>query len=45
METFFYTFILESEKDGNNTAGYTKELNLRFKQHENGAVKYIRNSL
>lgn len=39
MEQFYYTFILFSEKDGKNYAGYTKDLNLRFDQHNNGAVE------
>ena len=28
-----------SEKDGKTYAGYTKDLNLRFEQHNNGAVE------
>lgn len=39
MEDFFYTYILQSEKDGKNYAGYTKDLNLRFEQHQNGRVE------
>ncbi len=39
MEGFYYTYILKSKKDGNNYAGYTKDLNLRFEQHQNGEVK------
>ena len=38
MEEFYYTYILQSEKDGKNYAGYTKNLNLRFEQHNNGEV-------
>ena len=38
MEGFYYTYILQSIKDGNNYAGYTKDLNLRFEQHQNGEV-------
>jgi len=39
MEGYFYTYILQSERDGKNYAGYTKDLNLRFEQHQNGEVK------
>jgi len=38
MEDFYYTYILHSEKDGKNYAGYTKNLKLRFEQHQNGMV-------
>lgn len=38
MEGFYYTYILQSKKDGKNYAGYTKDLNLRFEQHQNGQV-------
>jgi len=39
MEDFYYTYILQSEKDGKNYAGYTKDLNLRFEQHNRGKVE------
>jgi putative endonuclease len=39
MEGYYYTYILQSEKNGKNYAGYTKDLNLRFEQHQNGEVK------
>jgi putative endonuclease len=39
MEQFYYTYILQSEKDGKNYAGYTQDLNLRFEQHNNGEVE------
>ena len=38
MEDFYFTYILRSEKDGKNYAGYTQNLNLRFEQHQNGEV-------
>ncbi|MGM0376094.1 MAG: GIY-YIG nuclease family protein [Bacteroidota bacterium] len=38
MNEFFYTYVLQSEKDGQNYAGYTKDLNLRFEQHQKGLV-------
>jgi putative endonuclease len=45
MEDFIYTYILESEKDGNKYAGYTKDLNLRFEQHCKGQVESTKNRL
>ena len=42
MSEFFYSYILESEKDGKKYAGYTKDLNLRFEQHQNGEVRSTR---
>ena len=39
MSEFYYTYILKSEKDGKNYAGYTQDLNLRFEQHQNGEVE------
>jgi putative endonuclease len=38
-EDFYYTYILKSEKDGINYAGYTHDLYLRFEQHQNGLVE------
>jgi putative endonuclease len=35
---FYYTYILHSLKDGKNYAGYTQDLKLRFKQHQDGLV-------
>jgi len=42
VSEFFYSYILESEKDGKKYAGYTKDLNLRFEQHQNGEVRSTR---
>jgi putative endonuclease len=39
MVDFYYTYILKSEKDGKNYAGYTQDLNLRFEQHNKGQVE------
>lgn len=36
---FYYTYILQSEKDGNKYTGFTKNLKLRFQQHNNGEVQ------
>jgi len=35
----FYTYLLQSEKDGNFYAGFTKDLKLRFEQHNKGQVE------
>jgi putative endonuclease len=35
----FYTYVLQSEKDGNFYAGFTKDLKLRFDQHKKGQVE------
>lgn len=39
----YFTYVLLSEKDGNHYTGYTKDLKLRFDQHQNGEVKSTRN--
>jgi len=36
---FYYVYVLQSEKDGKHYAGYTKNLKLRFEQHEKGQVE------
>lgn len=33
-----YVYVLKSIKDGKNYTGYTKNLKLRFEQHQKGAV-------
>ena len=38
MNNFYYTYILQSEKDGKFYVGYTKDLNVRFEQHQKGQV-------
>lgn len=35
----FYTYVLLSEKDGKLYAGFTKNLKLRFEQHQQGKIK------
>jgi predicted GIY-YIG superfamily endonuclease len=35
----YYTYILESLKDFKFYTGFTKDLKLRFEQHEKGLVK------
>lgn len=39
----FYTYVLHSEKDGKLYVGYTKDLNLRFEQHQKGYVESTKN--
>ena len=38
MDDFYYTYLLLSEKDGKYYVGYTKDLNVRFEQHQKGNV-------
>lgn len=40
----FYTYVLHSEKDGNLYTGYTRDLNLRFEQHQKGYVESTKNT-
>jgi putative endonuclease len=35
----FYTYVLESKKDGNLYYGYTHDLTQRFEQHTKGLVE------
>ena len=35
----FYTYVLQSEKDGNFYTGFTEDLKLRFEQHCKGQVE------
>ncbi len=35
----YYTYVLKSCKDGKMYTGSTKDLKLRFEQHEQGSVK------
>ena len=36
---FYYTYVLKSGKDKKLYTGYTKNLKLRFEQHNKGLVK------
>ena len=38
----FYTYVLQSEDNGNFYVGYTKNLKLRFEQHQKGLVESTR---
>ncbi len=35
----YYTYVLLSKKDNKFYTGYTKNLNLRFKQHDKGEIR------
>lgn len=39
---FYYVYILRSDKDKMIYTGYTKDLKLRFKQHEDKLVTSIK---
>jgi putative endonuclease len=43
MKEFYFTYILQSEKDGKNYTGYTEDLNLRFEQHTKGRFESTKN--
>ena len=36
---FYYTYVLQSEIDNNFYVGFTKDLKLRFEQHNKGQVE------
>ena len=35
----YYTYVLQSESDGQFYAGFTKDIKLRFDQHDKGKVE------
>ena len=39
----FYTYVLQSEVDGNFYSGFTSDLKKRFEQHRKGLVESTRN--
>ena len=41
--SFYYTYVLYSEKDNKNYIGYTHNLFLRFEQHKKGKVPSTKN--
>jgi putative endonuclease len=45
MKCFYYTYLLKSEKDGKFYVGYTKDLNVRFEQHQKGLVTSTKHRL
>jgi len=36
---FYYVYVLQSQKDDNFYVGFTENLELRFKKHQNGKVE------
>ena len=45
MEQFYFIYVLRSLKDGKNYTGYTKNLKLRFEEHQKGRVPSTKNRL
>ena len=43
LEEFYFTYILESLKDGKRYTGYTSNLSLRLEQHNLGKVDSTKN--
>jgi putative endonuclease len=41
--SYFYVYVLKSEKDGHNYVGFTGDLRKRLKEHEKGKVKSTAN--
>ncbi len=39
---FHFTYVLKSKKDNKLYTGYTKDLKLRFKQHQKGLIESTR---
>jgi putative endonuclease len=39
----FFTYVLQSKKDTQFYVGFTKDLKLRFEQHEKGLVESTKN--
>jgi len=39
----YYTYVLQSEEDNYFYTGYTKNLKLRFEQHNKGLVESTKN--
>jgi putative endonuclease len=40
---WYYVYVLQSQKDGKFYTGYTKNLKLRFEEHEKGEVSSTKN--
>ncbi len=41
----YYTYILQSNKDKKFYTGYTKNLKLRFEQHQKGLIESTKNRM
>jgi len=39
----YYTYVLQSEKDGKFYTGYTQNLKLRFEYHQKGRIESTKN--
>lgn len=39
----YYVYVLQSKKDDNKYVGYTRNLKLRFEQHNKGLVESTKN--
>jgi putative endonuclease len=39
MADFYYTYVLQSKKDGKWYTGFTSDLKIRVQQHNDGEVK------
>ena len=42
-DKMYYTYVLQSLKDGNFYIGFIEDLKLRFEQHDKGMVESTRN--
>ena len=42
---FYYIYVLQSKKDNKFYTGYTKNLKLRFEQHQKGKIESTKNRL
>jgi putative endonuclease len=43
MKEFYFTYVLQSLLDGKFYTGYTKNLKLKFEQHQKGIVESTKN--
>ena len=42
MEQYYFVYVLQSEKDNKFYTGYSKDVELRFEQHQKGKVESTR---
>ena len=45
MEEYYYTYVLQSQEDNDFYTGYTKNIKLRFEQHNQGLVESTKNRI
>jgi len=43
LERFYFVYVLQSDLDHKFYTGYTKNIELRFEQHQNGLVESTKN--